>query len=130
VQSPVVPVLSREELLRFQEIVLSVVAAPDIQRYAVELTRRTRPDVEGAPAEVKQYVTWGAGPRASQFLVIGAKARAALHGRPHASRDDIRALAKAVLGHRILLSFQAEADRITADRVIDAIIQSVPASNL
>ncbi len=129
-QAPVQPVLSREELLRFQEVCLSVVAAPDIQRYAVELARRTRPDEANAPAEVKQYVSWGAGPRASQFLVLGAKARAALHGRPHASREDVRALAKAVLGHRVLLSFQAEADRVTPDNIIDAIIKSVPASNL
>ncbi len=128
--APVVPVLSREELLHYQEIVLAVVAAPDIQRYAVELTRRTRPDTAEAPAEVKQYVSWGAGPRASQFLVLGAKARAALHGRPHASRDDVRALAKSVLGHRVLLSFQAEAERVTADHIVDAIIKSVPASNL
>jgi len=130
VQQPIEPVLSREELLRFQEVCLSVVAAPDIQRYAVELARRTRPDVPDAPAEVKQYASWGAGPRASQYLVLGAKARAALHGRPHASRDDVRALAKAVLGHRVLLSFQAEADRVTPDNIIDAIIKSVPASNL
>ncbi|MFO0745692.1 MAG: MoxR family ATPase [Myxococcota bacterium] len=129
-QAKVQAVLTREDLLRFQEVVLAVVAAPDIQRYAVELARRTRPDVPDAPASVKQYVSWGAGPRASQYLVIGAKARAALHGRPHASREDVRALAKAVLGHRVILSFQAEADRIDADRVIDDIIQSVPASTI
>ncbi|MCC6620851.1 MAG: MoxR family ATPase [Deltaproteobacteria bacterium] len=125
-QEPVNAVLSREDLLRFQEIVLAVVAAPDIQRYAVELARRTRPDTADAPAMVKKYVSWGAGPRASQYLVIGAKARAALHGRPHASRDDVRALAKAVLGHRIIMSFQAEADRVDADKVVDEIIQSMP----
>jgi len=125
-QEPVRPVLSREDLLRYQEVVLAVVAAPDIQRFAVELARRTRPDSAEAPAMVKKYVSWGAGPRASQYLVIGAKARAALHGRPHASRDDVKALAKAVLGHRIILSFQAEADRIDADRVVDEIIQSMP----
>ena len=74
-------VLSREELLRMQEVVLAVVAAPDIVRYAVELTRRTRPGEDKAPKVVKEYVSWGAGPRASQYLVVGAKARAALHGR-------------------------------------------------
>jgi len=130
VQQPIEPVLSREELLHFQDVCLSVVAAPDIQRYAVELARRTRPDVADAPAEVKQYVSWGAGPRASQFLVLGAKARAALHGRPHAAREDVRALAKAVLRHRVLLSFQAEAERVTTDEIIDAIVKSIPASNL
>ncbi len=130
VQAPIEAVLTREELLRFQDVCLSVVAAPDIQRYAVELTRRTRPDVAEAPARVKQYVSWGAGPRASQFLVLGAKARAALHGRPHASRDDVRALARAVLGHRVILSFQAEADRVSPEDIVDAIIESVPASKL
>jgi len=129
-QSPIEPVLSRAELLRFQEVCRAVVAAPDIQRYAVELTRRTRPDVAEAPAEIKRYASWGAGPRASQFLVLGAKARAALHGRPHASREDVRALAKAVLGHRVLLSFQAEADRVTADQLIDLCIASIPTANL
>jgi MoxR-like ATPase len=129
-QEEVKPVLSREELLRFQEVVLGVVAAPDIQRYAVELTRRTRPENPEAPEAVRQFVTWGAGPRASQYLVIGAKARAALHGRPHASRDDVRALAKAVLGHRVLLNFMAENEGMTTDKVIDAIIASVPASNI
>ena len=130
VQEEVKPVLSREELLRYQEVVLGVVAAPDIQRYAVELTRRTRPENPEAPDAVRQFVTWGAGPRASQYLVIGAKARAALHGRPHASRDDVRALAKAVLGHRVLLNFMAENEGMNTDKVIDAIIASVPSSNL
>ena len=129
-QAAIEPVMSREELLRYQEIVLAVVAAPDIVRYAVELTRRTRPDTAEAPAEVKQYVTWGAGPRASQYLVVGAKARAALHGRAHASREDVRALAKAVLGHRVVLSFQAEADRMTSDKIVEAVVKSVPATVL
>ncbi|TNF30272.1 MAG: MoxR family ATPase [Deltaproteobacteria bacterium] len=129
-QAPLEHVLSRDELLRFQQVVRAVVAAPDIVRYAVELTRRTRPDDANAPDSVKQYVSWGAGPRASQYLVVGAKARAALHGRPHASRDDVRALARAVLGHRVLMNFQAEADRVTAWDVIDKIVASVPASSL
>ena len=123
-------VLSREELLRMQEVVLAVVAAPDIVRYAVELTRRTRPGEDKAPKVVKEYVSWGAGPRASQYLVVGAKARAALHGRPHASREDVRALARAVLGHRVLMNFKAEADRVAAWDVIDEIVKSVPATNV
>ena len=129
-QAPLEHVLSREELLRFQQVVLAVVAAPDIVRYAVELTRRTRPDAERAPEAVKQYVSWGAGPRASQYLVVGAKARAALHGRPQASREDVRALAQAVLGHRVLMNFQAEADRVTAGDIIEQIVKSIPASNV
>jgi len=123
-------VLSRDELLRMQEVVLAVVAAPDVVRYAVELTRRTRPNEEKAPKAVREYVSWGAGPRASQYLVVGAKARAALHGRPQASREDVRALARAVLGHRVLMNFRAESDRVAAWDVIDEIVKSVPASNL
>ncbi len=129
-QEEIEHVLGREELIGFQNVVRAVVAAPDIVRYAVELARRTRPDAERAPAVVKQYVSWGAGPRASQYLVIGAKARAALHGRPHASREDVRELAQAVLGHRVLMNFQAEADRVGAHDVIDEIVKSVPASNI
>ncbi len=127
-QEPITPVLSHEELLRFQRVVLGVVAAPDIVRYAVELTTRTRPDAERAPKAVKEFVSWGAGPRASQYLVLGAKARAALHGRPQASREDVRALAASVLGHRVLLNFQAEAERVGVQDLIGEIVRSVPTS--
>ncbi|MCA9513641.1 MAG: MoxR family ATPase [Myxococcales bacterium] len=129
-QEPLEHVLTRNELLHLQKVALAVVAAPDIVRYAVEVARRTRPGGPDVPELVKQYVAWGAGPRASQYLILGAKARAALHGRPHASREDVRALAKAVLGHRVLLNFQAEADRVDADAVIDAIIASLPAAKM
>ncbi|MCB9734657.1 MAG: MoxR family ATPase [Deltaproteobacteria bacterium] len=129
-QEPLEHVLTRDELLHLQKVALAVVAAPDIVRYAVEVARRTRPGGPDVPELVKQYVAWGAGPRASQYLILGAKARAALHGRPHASREDVRALAKAVLGHRVLLNFQAEADRVDADAVIDAIIASLPAAKM
>jgi MoxR-like ATPase len=127
---PVVPVLSREELLEMQRISSAVVAAPDVVRFAVEAARRTRPDNPEAPEMVKRYVSWGAGPRASQYLIIGARTRAALHGRPHASRDDVRALAHSVLAHRMLLSFQAEADRIGTDAIVEAILASIPHSRI
>jgi MoxR-like ATPase len=79
---------------------------------------------------VRRYVSWGAGPRASQYLIVGARVRAALHGRPHASRDDVRALAVPVLAHRLVMSFQAEADRVSPDAIIDAILASIPATRL
>ena len=124
-QEDVQTVVSREDLLRFQQVVLGVVAAPDVVRYAVELATRTRPGTTRAPAIVSKYVGWGAGPRASQFLVLGAKARAALFGRPQASHDDVRALARAVLGHRVLVNFQAEAERVSALDVVDEVVRSV-----
>ena len=90
----------------------------------------TRPDNPDAPDAVKRYVSWGAGPRASQYLIVGARTRAALHGRPHASREDVKALARSVLSHRLLLSFQAEADRIGTNEIIDAVLDSIPTSKL
>ena len=117
-------VLSRDDLVRFQRMVLQIVAAPDVVRHAVELVARTRPDSGRAPELVTKYVSWGAGPRASQYLILGAKARAALRGRAHASREDINALAHAVLGHRVLVNFQAEADRVSARDVVDAVVAS------
>ncbi len=123
-------VLSPHRITQLQDLVRRVPVADHVVKYAVALARATRPTSPTSPAFMREAVSWGAGPRASQFLVVGAKARAALHGRPNASREDVRALAKAVLGHRVLLSFQAEADRVTPDNIIDAIIKSVPASNL
>ena len=129
-QPPISACLSRQELLEMQQIARAVVAAPDVIRYAVEVARRSRPDSESAPDLVRRYVSWGAGPRASQYLIVGARVRAALHGRPHASRDDVRALAVPVLAHRLVMSFQAEADRVSPDAIIDAILASIPATRL
>jgi len=120
-----VRVLTPEELLHCQDLVLRIVVAPDVVRYAVELVARTRPDAPEAPEMVRDYVSWGASPRASQFLVVGAKARAALRGRPQASREDVAALAHAVLGHRVLMNFQAEAEGITAHQAVDAALEAV-----
>ena len=128
--APITPCLTRQELLEMQRIAMAVVASPDVIRYAVEVARRSRPDGEATPELVRRYVSWGAGPRASQNLIIGARVRAALHGRPHASRDDVRALAKPVLSHRLMLSFQAEADRVTPETVIDAILASIQPTRL
>ena len=125
----VLPVVEQEELLRLQQIVLGVVAAPDVVRYAVEIATRTRPASPNAPQMVKSYVAWGAGPRASQFLILGAKTLAALNGRPNASHEDVRELAHAVLGHRIIVNFQAEAERITVRDTVDEVLGSISRSS-
>ena len=118
------PVLSRADLVRFQRMVLQIVAAPDVVRHAVELVARTRPGSGRSPEIVQRYVSWGAGPRASQYLILGAKARAALRGRAHASREDIDSLAQAVLSHRVLVNFQAEADSVSARDIVSAVVAS------
>ena len=124
--TPTEAVLDQADLIKMQQSVLGIVVAPDVIRYAVELATRSRPQSERAPAIVKQYVSWGAGPRASQFLILGAKARAALRGRSHASFDDVSAVAQAVLGHRVLVNFQAEAERISSHDVVEDIVRHAP----
>jgi MoxR-like ATPase len=114
-----------EELLELQRTVLAIVTAPDVVRHAVEIVSRTRPATAGAPEMVKQYVSWGAGPRASQHLILAAKARAALQGRPHVSREDVDTLATAVLGHRVLTTYHAEANGIGPHDLVDAVLGSL-----
>ena len=119
------PVLDAEQLLEFQELITHIVAAPEVVRHAVNIVTRTRPDCPEAPEVVQRYVSWGAGPRASQYLILGAKARAALRGRPQASVEDVEALAQAVLGHRVLVNFQGEAEGIGSQAVIQGILDAV-----
>ena len=114
-----------EEVLELQRTVLAIVTAPDVVRHAVEIVSRTRPATAGAPEMVKQYVSWGAGPRASQHLILAAKARAALQGRPHVSREDVDTLATAVLGHRVLTTYHAEANGIGPHDLVDAVLGSL-----
>ena len=118
-------ILSPERILDLQELVLRVPAASHVVRYAVALGRASRPTEPGAPDFIMKYVSWGAGPRASQYLVLAAKARAILNGRYAASTDDVRALAMPVLVHRVLPSFHAEADGLTARALVAQLIESV-----
>ena len=113
------PVLGAEELLSLQRLVRRLPAPPSLIQYAVKLARSTRPDDPDATAKVRKYVSWGAGPRASQYLVLGAKARAAMDGRAMPDLDDVRAIAPAVLRHRIVVNFQAEADGIPIEELIE-----------
>lgn len=102
---------------------------PDVIGHAVDLVRRTRPGEADAPDFVRQMLTWGAGPRAVQALVLGGKARAALRGNCHLAVDDVRALAHPVLRHRIITNYSARAGHYDADRVIDDLLVAVPAGH-
>ena len=125
--APPSAVLDREEILALQELVPRVPVAPHVVEHAVALVRASRPDGKSPPEVVKSYVAFGAGPRASQALILGAKARAVLDGRFAAEVDDVRALAHPVLRHRIVASFRAEAEGVKATDVITAILAAVRA---
>jgi MoxR-like ATPase len=118
-------VLSPGRIRELQDLVLRVPAADHVVRYAVELVRRTRPKEPGAPDFVRDYVAWGAGPRASQYLVLGAKSRAVLDGRVAASEEDVRALARPVLVHRVIANFRAESDGVSSRDVVDRLLETV-----
>jgi MoxR-like ATPase len=121
----VTPSLSGQQILALQKIVRRVPVADHVIRYATELVRLTRPEKGQAPGFVREYVRWGAGPRASQYLVLGAKARAVLHGRYYAGCDDVRAVAAPVMRHRILTNFNAEAEGVKPDDVVRRLIETV-----
>jgi MoxR-like ATPase len=127
VHRPIVErVLSATDILEMQDIVRKVPVAPYVIRYAMKFTRLTRKDQGTVPEFVRDYVTWGAGPRASQFLVLGAKARAVLHGRYYVSCEDIRAVAAPVLRHRIITNFNAEAEGIKPDHIVQRLAEIIP----
>jgi MoxR-like ATPase len=118
-------VLPGSDIRRFQQVVRRVPAAPDVLRHALDLARATRPAEEHSPEFVRKMLTWGAGPRSVQALILAGKARAALLGRHHVSADDVRALAHPVLRHRLVTNFSAEAEGYTPDRIIDDLLSSV-----
>jgi MoxR-like ATPase len=114
------------DILAFQRLVRRVPAAESVTRYAVRLVGASRPITSGAPDFIRRWVNWGASLRASQFLILGGKARAVMHGRYNVSVEDVRALAYPILRHRILLNFHAESERVKPDDVIRKLIESVP----
>jgi MoxR-like ATPase len=143
-------VLSATDILEMQDIVRKVPVAPYVIRYAMKFTRLTRKGSRVAPAApatagaggggkgplkareadvpdfIRDYVTWGAGPRASQFLILAAKARAVLHGRYYVSCEDVRSVAPPVLRHRIITNFNAEAEGIRPDDIVRRLIEIIP----
>jgi MoxR-like ATPase len=118
-------VLSTEDIMGLQRIVRRVPAAPHVIHYALRLVRATRVDETGAPSFVREWCSWGAGPRAVQYLLLGGKARAVLDGRFYVTTEDIKAVAHPVLRHRIITNYSAESEGITPDRVVDQLLQTI-----
>jgi len=114
--------ITKDYILTFQSLVRRVPVADNVVEFAVDLAAKTRPE-DGAPQFISDWLEWGAGPRASQYLILGAKAKAILDGRPTPDISDVIAMAKPVLRHRIITSFNAEADGVNADQVLDQLIQ-------
>jgi MoxR-like ATPase len=119
-------VLTAEEILDLQRMVREVPVTDHVIRYALSLVRQTRVGYPGAPDFAEEMIAWGAGPRAVQFLILGGKARALLHGRTHVSTDDIQALAKPVLRHRMVVNFAAESDGVTPDDLVERLVSITP----
>jgi MoxR-like ATPase len=122
---PIEPLFSGEDILKFHEMVRRMPIAREVAGYAVKLVNASRPGREGTPDFVNQWVSWGAGLRAAQMLVLGAKARALISGQNHVSFDDIRALVHPVMRHRIVLSYKAEAEGISMEQCISKLIAEV-----
>tara|TARA_B110000003_G_scaffold15529_1_gene15293 strand:- start:10302 stop:11933 length:1632 start_codon:yes stop_codon:yes gene_type:complete len=124
-KEPLNPLLTGEEVLKFQSLVRRVPVPEHIYDYAVEIVRRTRPEGTEAPEWIKEYVGWGAGPRAVQYLILGCKARAALRGTYMASLDDIEAVAGPVLSHRVLTNFAAESQGMTSKKIVARLVEEM-----
>ncbi len=126
-QNEVKPVLNGADIRQLQDTIRDVPVSDHVIKYALTLVRQTRVGTEGVPDFITQNVGWGAGPRAVQFLLLGGKTRALLHGRTHVTTEDIAELAKPVLRHRLAINFAAQSDGVTPDDVIQQLIQSTPA---
>lgn len=112
-------VMSGDDIVRLQALVRKVPVSDEIARYAVELVNGTRPDAGAAPDFIREFVAWGAGPRASQYIILGSKTRAVLLGRYTPTEDDVRAVVRPVLRHRIVTNFNAEAEGVTVDAILE-----------
>jgi MoxR-like ATPase len=120
------PVLSPEEISGLQDLVRTVPISDHLIRYTLAIVRQTRVREAGAPAFVREQLAWGAGPRAVQFLILGAKARALVQGRAHVTIEDIQTLAKPVLRHRLVVNFAAESEGVTTDELIGQLLDATP----
>ncbi|MFA6471288.1 MAG: MoxR family ATPase [Candidatus Latescibacterota bacterium] len=116
-------ILDAGHIIELQNLVRRIPAADDVVAYAVDLVRKSRPEEKDAPGFIKEWVKWGAGPRASQYLILGAKARAALEGRFAPSKEDVRAVAMLVLRHRLVTTFAAEAEGVSAPDIVCRLIE-------
>ena len=116
------PIISKAQLLSYQELVRRVPVAENVVEYAVDFVGKTRSNSDGSPDFVNEWIEWGAGPRASQYLILGAKGRAILDGRPTPDIADVNALALPVLRHRLITNFNAEADGINVDEIVNKLI--------
>ena len=123
-REPMRAAVTGPDLIAFQRLVRQIPASDAVARYAVALVRASRPGPQ-APDVVKKYLTYGASVRAAQYLVLGGKARALMHGRFHVSFEDVRALAKPVLRHRLLSNFHAKAEKVTTDQIVDELVRAV-----
>ncbi|MEL6392556.1 MAG: AAA family ATPase, partial [Bacteroidota bacterium] len=115
-------IISGEEILYFQKLIRKIPVSDNLLEYAVNLVSQTRPNTERATADVNNYISWGAGPRASQYLILGAKTHAAINGKYSPDIEDIQAVAKYVLRHRIVRNYKAEAEGVTEEHVIEALL--------
>jgi MoxR-like ATPase len=122
VQREVEPVLTAEEIAFYQGLVRRIPVPDNVLEYAVKLATRTRPGQPGTPAMINDHISWGAGPRASQYLVIGAKCHALVRGRFSPDIEDVQAVAKPILRHRLVRNYKAEAEGITVDRIVESIL--------
>jgi MoxR-like ATPase len=118
-------ILSSQEIIEFQNLVRGVPVADNVVEYSVRLTDSTRPSSSHAPVYIKNWIRWGAGPRASQYLILGAKARAILHGRFTPDIEDVKAMAGPVLRHRLVTSFNAEAEGMSAIQIVEKLVHDV-----
>jgi MoxR-like ATPase len=119
------PIFSGDDVLAFHALVREVPVAEEVVRYAVKLAAASRPNRAGAPDFINNWLSWGAGTRAAQSLVLGGKALALWQGRAHVTGDDIRALAAPVLRHRLLLNYRAEAEGVTVEKIVERLIEHV-----
>jgi MoxR-like ATPase len=116
--------LTTEEIIYFQELVRRIPVTDNVLEYAVKLASKTRPNTEHAAENSNKYLSWGAGPRASQFLIIGAKCHAIIKGKYSPDIEDVKAVAPAILRHRIVRNYKAEAEGVTVDKIVDGLMLS------
>ena len=119
-------ILSASDIIHVQKVLRKLPVSDHVVDYAVSLVRATRPKQKSTPPFINEWLTWGAGPRAAQYLVLGAKANAILDGRLNVSADDVRAVAKPVLRHRLFTNFNADAEGVGPDQVVEKLIEVVP----